>query len=427
MGVKIYNENGQKIGAFSDFFVEYEHIYPLVLAIQYQYKNQYYYVEWDSIKYLSYKKIVVFQDSTIRKGPFYPKVFNKKVLNGMLSHKYENTTVDYPSIGKLILDRQIVDVSGKKVVRVNDINLIKVGKYLRVTHAGVGFRSMIRRLGFESPIDTLIRSIRPKSPYLNSDVLISWKYVHAIPDKSIQKNVKLNVRTDAELQGLHPADLADILEDLDNYGRKQIFEKLDPETAAATLSEIEEDLQVDLIKTEPPEHVAEIIENMGTDEAADLLNDLSETEANDIISKIKDDETQEEIQELLEYEEDSAGGLMSTEVFFVRPDMRKSEILGHIQENYEEFESIYDIYIVDQDRKLIGACSLKDLLIQIEDAPISDIMIKDDIKFLNPDMHWRETAQYMSKYNLINVPITDENKKLLGIVSIDDILPLTLK
>jgi CBS domain-containing protein/sporulation protein YlmC with PRC-barrel domain len=426
IGTKIVNEDGIRLGKLSDFFVDYEEVYPLVLAIQYKNSGQSFYIAWDEIKEYSYKKIVVSNNSFQGRSRTFPKAQNKKVITSLLANQFTGETVEYPPLGKIVLDRQIVDTSGKKVVRVNDIQMIKAGKNLRVTHAAIGLRSMMRRLGYERIIDSTIKFIRPEAKYLKSEVLINWKFVHAIPNKSIQSSVKLNL-TNEDIKELHPADLADILEDLDNHGREIIFNNLDPKMAAETLSEVEDDLQVTLLKNEDPERAADIIEEMDTDDAADLLSEIGAKTAEDIISRIDDDEIQEEIQELLEYQDNTAGGLMSTEYFSVAKTNRKEEIIERIQKEHENLETIYSMYIVDDHNKLIGQCSLRRLIAQKENIEVGVVMNSKDIKYLHPETHWKEVATFMSKYNLMYAPvISEENSKLLGIISVDDLLPWLL-
>lgn len=425
LGTRLYNEQGKMVGRLKDIFVDYEEVYPLVLALQYKKNRQLFYVPWSDIKEFSLKKIIIKENARIGRSRTYPKVCTKKTVTSLLASQFTGKTLEYPPIGRVVLDRQIVDTHGKKVVRVNDIQFIKVGPFLRVTSAEIGLRSLIRRLGFEPIIDNILKTTFPKSKYLSGDVLINWKYVHTIPDRTVQKNLKLNLSNE-DIKSLHPADLADILEDIDGPGRGLIFNELDPELAAKTLSEIDPDMQAMFLKNEPPENAAKIIEHMGTDEAADILNDFNQETANAIISKIDDNEAQEEIQELLRYEENVAGGLMSSEVFEVHPEHRRSQIITMIQEKFDDFESIYDLYIIDNVGKLIGTCSLAKILIHKEDIQVGEVMTTHDIKSLAPNTSWKDVASYMSKYNLINVPIVDEKKELLGIVSVDDILPWLL-
>ena len=165
---------------------------------------------------------------------------------------------------------------------------------------------------------------------------------------------------------------------------------------------------------------------MGTDEAADILAELPENQASEIISRIEDDETQMDIQHLLEYDDDTAGGLMTTEVFQVPASATRDDILKLIQEEHEEIDSIYDIYVIDDKEKLLGLSTLHNILIHKENFPLYEIMNKTDIKSLPPTTGWREMAEFISKYNLINVPIVDTDGKLLGTVSVDDVIPWLL-
>jgi magnesium transporter len=201
-----------------------------------------------------------------------------------------------------------------------------------------------------------------------------------------------------------------------------IFSNLDPKLAAETLSEVDEDLQASLLENELPEKAAEIIENMDTDDAADLLNELDDDVADKIISNIDDLETQEEIQELQDYDEDTAGGLMTSEIFEVTADLKKSEVLLLIQEKHDEVASFYDIYVVDENHILIGTLSLQELLIHKENLLVGEMMNDSDIKYLNASTHWKQVADFMNKYNMVTVPIISNEHELLGMVSVDDIL-----
>ncbi len=424
-GIRVTRENSTSLGKLADFFVDYEEIYPQVLAIQIKRSGHLFYIEWKDIISFSLDCIIVSNDAHEHRSRTFPKIYNPKVITSLLANQFRGKTVDYPSISKVVLDRQIVDTSGKKVVRVNDLLFIKVGKSMRITHAVIGFRSIVRRLGYETVVDTVIKTFNKNAHYLKNNININWKFVHALPDKSFQKNVRLTLDNE-EIRNIHPADLADILEDLDGHAREQLFSNLDHELAAETLSELEEDIQTKLIKKEAPEIAAKILEKMDPDEAVDLLSELHKKDAQNIIENITDQEAKDDIEELLAYKDNTAGGLMSTEEFQVSPNITKQEILHRIQTENDDIESIYDIYIVDSNETLIGTCPLNKVLIQKENIPIKEIMNHTDIKSLQATTPWREVAEFMSKYNLINVPITDENLHLLGIVSVDDVLPWLL-
>ena len=278
---------------------------------------------------------------------------------------------------------------------------------------------------WSGPLTSLLRALTLNPKRKIGEKTISWQFVHAIADQHLG-DLKLSV-SDNDLKSLHPADLADIIEELDGHSRQRIFKELDKEKAADTLAEIDREvLQTNLLEAESPESAAEIIEHMGTDEAADVLAEMAPENVEIIIDKIKDTETKADIKELLSYEEDTAGGLMSTEVFSVREDQKKKDILKQLEERHQEYENIYDIFIVDQNETLIGTCSLRRLLTNKENLPIGDLMNSKDMKYRSHDTHWKKLAFFMSKYNLINIPIVDKDKKLLGFVSVDDILPWLL-
>ena len=424
IGTPIFDNQGTKLGFLNDVYVDFEEPYPEIFAIQVKKRKRVSSIYWQDIKSFSTKEVIVKKSTKLNDGILCRKI--KAPRRNILKETYQKDRQNYPSLGKVILDKQIVDTSGKKVVRVNDIQFIKSGPFLRVTNVAVGLRSIIRRLGFESFVDSIIKFFNKDSNYLNEETLINWKFVHTIPNKNAQQNVKLNLRND-QLKEIHPADLADILEDLDSFGRKEIFNNLGDHLAAETLSEIEPDFQAQLIKEKPPKKVAEIIENLGTDEAVDILKELEEEKADEIISNLDDNEFQVDISELLEYKPNVAGGLMTKEMFTVSPQDTKSQIIEKIKKDPEEYDTIYDIFIIDEKESLLGTCTLKQLLTQNDYDKISNFMKKkDESMTFPPQTHWKEIAQHMSKYNMNNVPITNEKGYLLGIVTVDDILPWLL-
>jgi magnesium transporter len=423
VGIKIVKENNHYIGKLNDLFVNYDEAFPSALAIQFSNKSQIGYIHWESILNFSMNKIIIRNDSSISLNQCFPKVQEKQVVTSLLASHFQGEAIELPAVGKVLLDRQVVDTYGKKVVRVNDLELIKTGNTLKLTHALVGLRSLIRRIGLLPFFDFLILKLGIPFKSIKKETVINWKFIHALPTKNMQKSVQVSLTND-EIKKMHPADLADILEELDANSRKLIFNELETSYAAETLSEIDHDIQLSLIKDEPEEEVAEILSLMGTDEAADILNEITDEKKDKIIENFEDSERKEEIKELLEYEEDTAGGLMSSEVFEITPDLNKNDILKIIKKEFDDIESIYDIFIVDGQKKLIGHCPLNKLLISEDNISIGKIMQFEDIKTISPSANWKEVALLMSKYNLINIPITNnETNELLGIVSVDDVLP----
>tara|TARA_B100000925_G_C22007664_1_gene474443 strand:+ start:614 stop:1957 length:1344 start_codon:yes stop_codon:yes gene_type:complete len=426
IGIKIKRESSTFVGKLSDLFVNYDEAFPSTLAIQFKNKSQIGYIHWDNILIFSLDEIIIKDDSSISLNQNFPKVQDQQVVTSLLARQFKGEAMELPPLGKVILDRQVVDTSGKKVIRVNDLELIKAGDSLKLTHALVGLRSLIRRIGLLPIFDFFIFKLGMPFDSIKKETVINWKFIHALPTKNMQKSVQVSLTND-EIKKMHPADLADILEELDPNSRKLIFNELDTSYAAETLSEVGHGVQLSLIKDEPDEEVAEILSKMAPDEAADILGEINEEKKDKIIENFDDSELKEEIKELLEYEEDTAGGLMSSEVFEITPDLNKNDILKIIKNEFSDIESIYDIFIVDKNKKLIGYCPLNKLLISEDDLSIGKIMQEEDIKTISPESNWREVASLMSKYNLINLPVTHlDTNELLGIISVDDVLPWLL-
>ena len=295
------------------------------------------YINWTDIICFSLKKIVVQNKCPLSFNQNYPKVQERQVVTSLLARQFKGEAIELPPLGKVILDRQVVDTSGKKVIRVNDLELIKTGKTLKLTHALVGLRSLIRRIGLLKVVDFLVFKLGIPLESIKRESVINWKFIHAaLPTKNMQKSVQVSLTND-EIKKMHPADLADILEELDANSRKIIFNELDTPYAAETLSEIDHNIQLSLIKDEPEEEVAEILSMMVPDEAADILGEVADEKKKKIIEKFEDNNLKEEIKELLEYEEDSAGGLMSSEVFEITPELNKNDILKIIKREFDDF------------------------------------------------------------------------------------------
>lgn len=422
LGAKVYDHQDHYIGKFSDFLVDLQDYFPQVHGILITKGKQTHFLAWPEVQIFGKHNIKLSSNARLIDWP--PTQWATVVgANGPISLE------QLAPLGKLILDRQIVDTQGKKVIRVTDIHLIRVGQRMRVTHASVGAKAILRRLGFWPMAKKWITTFSPQSPLIHSETLISWRYVHALPHTSFGQNLKLNTANSAEIfENFHPADLADILEDLDGKSRVEFFGQLDPEVAAEALSEVDEDLQAQMIQDQDPERAAEILEHMEPDDAADIISDLPGKEALKIFANIDDNEVQEEIQELLAYEPDTAGGLMSTAFFQAAPDHQLPEILELIKQTADEYESVYDLYVLDEQMRFVGICTLRELICAPAETRIREIMKRDDLKMATPEQSWQEVMSIMYKYNLSMLPIVDaETTEFLGVVSLDDLLPYMWK
>lgn len=388
---RVYTESGDFLGRLFELYLGPQEQFPLIVALQIRYHGKNFFLDASYILLFENKKITVKNE-----------------------HLLKTQAPSYFPLSQLVLDRQIVDTRGKKVVRVNDLHFIIMAHKLRITHVNIGLRGMLRRLGLMFLL-----------PLAQGERKIEWRYVQAIPDSSIKKPLELNI-AEKELRGLHPAELADILEDLDQFGRHYLLKKLDPNLAAETISEMEIEEQVQLFKDKSPRELASVIENMSSDDAADLLNELDDERVKQTISLLRDPEALHDIKELLSYDEDCAGGLMTKEYPRLSGEETKQELMDLITRKAQELEIIYDYYIVDDLEKLQGIVGLRNLLSATSDTAIKNLMKTKNIIFLSPETPWQDIAKTMSKYGFVNLPVLSEEKKLLGVVSIDDVLPWVL-
>lgn len=311
-----------------------------------------------------------------------------------------------------VLDKQIIDTNGVRVVRVNDLELTRVNGGVYVANVDVSGLGLIRRLGLK-PISKRF-SGRTRSPIPGG--FISWDDVELI---SGDEPMRLKVPSE-KMAELHPADLAEILSDLTRQEGSKFLEALDVKTLADTLEEVEPDFQASLIEQMPDERVADVLEEMSPDEAADLLAELPEDRSQELLELMEDDEA-EDVRKLLAYPEDSAGGIMTTEFFSVPPDITAGQVLELLRQNSEEAETIYYLYVTDQFDHLLGVFSLRQLVFAQPDTLVTAFMEKRVVT-LNLEDSQEDCAQVIAKYNLLAVPIVDDQKRMHGIVTADDAL-----
>lgn len=343
-------------------------------------------------------------------------IFNKRILSAYCTSEtadpYERNDNDLIAV-RDILDKQIVDANGAKVVRVNDIKLEGYEGEVVLVAVDVGMRGILRRLGIERGSEEFMRLLNTSMPYN----LISWNYIQHLKPKL--KTITLTVPR-RMVSDLHPADIADLISQVSREEGAHLFTDLDIETAAEALSEMQPEMQARIINSMEPERAADIIEEMPPDEAADVLSDLPTEKAKEILEHIEKEEA-EDIQELLGHEEDSAGGLMTNEFIAYPPETTVTEAMDRFRKDAGEIDSAYYIYVTDAAEKLLGIVSLRELLLAAPSSMLSEIM-ETKAKTIHPDVDEMVAAEIISKYNLIALPVVDNEGVLLGIVSIDDII-----
>jgi CBS domain-containing protein/sporulation protein YlmC with PRC-barrel domain len=349
-------------------------------------------------------------------------------LEGMVVRTQSNPA-DWPPLvssdGMLLLERdlldqQIIDVTGRKVVRVNDADLtpepfngcIK----LRMINVDIGLRGAVRRLLKGLAPSRYIEALAVRMPAKS----IPWEAVDLIETDPLRR-VRLKLDYDG-LSSLHPADIADILEELAPAEREAVFESLDEEVAAEALEEIDPKMQVELMRSIDSDKAADIVEEMNPDAAADLLNDLPQQTSEDILEEMEPAERQE-VTELLEYKENSAAGRMTTDYLALPASATVADAIDKLREFEGAPETISTIFLVNPDETLAGAVPLVSLVLAPGGTPLSTLAPEHTIS-CNVDAKDKDVAEMFDKYNLLTLPVVNEQGQLAGIITADDVISL---
>lgn len=317
-------------------------------------------------------------------------------------------------------DKQIVDIDGRKVVRVNDLRLDDIEGRLHLVAVDVGAAGIARRLGVEGPFVRLVARLHLPE----MERYIDWEDVD--PVETSIASIRLRVPHEG-LRSLHPVDLATIIDQLAPRDRAGVLASLDDEQVADTIGEMEPDTQVEVLEDLTPERAADILEEMSPDDAADLVADLSEESRAEILTHMEPEEA-EELGELLAHPEDSAGGIMTTEFIAVSEELTAEETIERLRELEPDAETIYYLYVTDPDGRLVGVLSLRDLIVARPTARLRDFMIGEPVTvdILTPQS---EVAALIARYDLLAVPVIAHDGRLEGIVTVDDafdaVLPMT--
>ena len=318
-----------------------------------------------------------------------------------------------------VLDQQIVDTEGKRLVRVNDLQLARKDHSFYLTGVDVGGLGLVRRLGLDNLVKGTAKLFN-KKPKSN---VIPWEDVASIEHDD---PLRLKVSRDRLVQ-MEPADIAAILDDLDHHTSKAFLEGFTDEQLADTLEESSPEIQQVVLSHLEPERAADILEEMQPDEAADILADMETDKSEELLNLMEDDD-EEDMRTLLRYREDSAGGIMTTEFAWVPENFTVSEALNHLRTNEEalEDEFMFYVYILDENKHLKGVLTLRDLVTSQLDTPLSNWFDEHTVT-VSPYESQDETAYLVAKYNLMAVPVIDpETNEMFGIVTVDDALDTVL-
>jgi CBS domain-containing protein/sporulation protein YlmC with PRC-barrel domain len=414
----IYDIDGRRLGSLRDIYVTLHETFPVVTAL----------VVHSSLGNGSGDMIIPWsQVDSLEEPQIYLTVKQAQI----------NTYTPEPDellLRRDILDKQIVDTQGFRVVKVNDLKLAQIKKTVRLVGVDISLSGLLRRLGILTPVERVTNML----PMRLSERTITWNYVEPIQMVTagagtgqlalagagagvggVVPQVQLSVSHN-KLADLHPADIADILEQLDVEEAGAMLGRLDTETAADALSEVEAPLQHEILSELDPEHASDLLEMLPPDDAADILADIPQEEAERLLSLMPASESQP-IRELLRYGAQTAGGIMTTEVVSLSQDMTVEEALVYLRQHSAHLEMIYYLYIVDDEHRLVGVVSLRELVVAEPTIRLRDMMDRDVIK-VTTDTDQEEVARVIARYDLLGVPVVDSDNHLVGLVTVDDVI-----
>lgn len=398
-GIPVIDFNtGRKAGYSFDLAAGLREMYPRVtgLIVRAKKPKKNIYVPWKNVKNIIEGKAIFVENTR--------DIFsqNMKMSEGEIL------------LRETFWDKQIVDISGSKVVRVNDLHLLKENLNFWVVHMDVGIPGILRRLGwlrfFEVFVD-LVSSCKLENKF------ISWKFVQPISSNIGAEALALKVRH-SRLSELHPADVADIVGDLGTDERIAILNFLDNETAANIFQELPMKIKIQLAEMVSEARLISIINGMAIDESVDLLSQLSKKKAYSLLHHMPSDRAAQ-ISDLLKHPTDIAGSIMNTEFVSVKQIMPAAEVMDKIKNESKTKESIYYIYALDENNSLSGVVTLRQLLTCDPQKPVSELMRKRVTK-VRVSTNVKDVAEIFYKYDFTVVPVVDKENKIQGIITMKD-------
>ncbi len=394
MGNPITDVDGERMGRLEDLLasIRGDMPHPTVVALAVRWRGQI--------------LLVPFADVAVLVAPVIPL---NRCLKDIVPYQPNESDL---YLARDVLDKQIIDTNGVRVVRVNDLELARVNGHFYVANVDVGGLGLLRRLGMARGVQRIAGRLGRRMP----PGIIAWDDVELLPGN---QPLRLRVTSD-KMTELHPADLAEVISHLNRSESGKFLEALDVKTLADTLEEVEPEFQASLVETMPDEKVADVLEEMAPDEAADLLAEIPEDRSQELLKLMERDEA-EDVRKLLAYPVESAGGIMTTDYISIRPDLTAAQAIAVLRETAHEVETISDVYVTDREGRLTGMFSLRDLVLAKPDARVAEFM-QSRVVSLNLLDSQDEVAHLIAKYNLSAVPVVDEERRLHGIVTADDAL-----
>lgn len=390
---KVYDSQGKLMGRLKDLLVAGDVAYPPITALVVGLpKRRRVTVPWRQVKSLEPGPVIL-SNSQAELEPY-------------LASDADLELAEY------VLDKQIVDTEGVKVVRVNDLHLVKTNGEYRLAAVDNTSSGLLRRLG----LGRIVSRVGSHFP----ERLIKWEDVDLLPSPLV--TVKLRAPHE-NLSRLHPADIAEILNQLSATEGTAALESLDDEIAAKAVAETDPELQVAILEGIDSERAADILEEMAPDDAADVLQDISSEKADELL-QLMEPKAAQEARELMAYPEDSAGGLMTTEFVALPQDLSAEGVINRLRELAPDAETIYYLYVTDEAGHLQGVISLRDLVVAPPQRTIMEFM-KEVVSVPVSADKW-EVARVLEKYNLLAVPVVDSERRLRGTITADDVMEVLM-
>jgi len=407
LGRKVYDTNGRFIGIVKDLLIDTgpgtanqqpPFGRPVVSGIKLKIKKE---LKLFSFRYFEITKIDRKIDVT---GHQLVELPEESVNNGLC-------------LAEVILDKQIVDLNGRKLVRVNDIRLVALSESTYAIAVDIGVEGLLRRIGISHQIKTLLSLFNIAVP----SKFILWDDVEAVDFSNF--NIKLS-KSYSKLHTLHPSDLADIIEELGKSTSTTVFSALDEEKAADVLEELDKEAQIHIIESLPIEKVADVLEKMPADEVADILDVLEDDKAELLLNEMEAGSSQE-VRDILEYPDETVGSLMNTEVLSFNENKTIEDVIKEFRHIKPEADALYNLFVIDDQKELVASFSLRDLVVSEPSVTLKQIMKKNPI-YLYDDQEIDDIAEIISKYNLLALPVVNRNNQLEGMVIIDDVIEVLI-
>jgi magnesium transporter len=417
----VYDNENRRIGGIRDVCVTLDETFPVVtaLVVHSAQSNDDKIIPWTQVQ-------------SIETAPVHLTVNQTQIMPYVPSS-------DELLLRRDLLDKQIVDTQGFRVVKVNDLKLVQIKKTARLLGVDISFSGLLRRLGVQPAVDMLSRV----APMQLAERTITWNYVEPIQivragmtgqlvavgaagttgatagTVGVVPQVQLNVSHN-KLADLRPADIADILEQLDIEDAGVVLDRLDTETAADTLNEIQYPLQSELLSELDPERASDLLEMLPPDDAADILSEMRPADAERLLSLMPAEESRP-IRDLLRYASQTAGGIMTNEVLMLPQDATVEEALAYLRQHSGHLEMVYYLYIIDEERHLVGVVSLRQLVTAEPATHMLALMDRNVIQ-VHTDTDQEEVTHIISKYDLLGVPVVDADNHLVGLITVDDVI-----